>query len=350
MKKIISLSLILVIISSLTSMAATFIDVSEDYWAKTHIDAMFNSGIVTGDPNGKFRPEDNVTRGELCKMMLLASGKTLTYSSDYGNHWASPYAEALKPYVYTYENWFLKSPKLDDFVNRSEVAMLLTDLHFGASISYTHMMGQVKKTLSEKFKDYENIGGFAESVYYVVTNNLMNGYEDGYFHPEWKITRAELCAVLNRSFGLSGSINNSTGSVVTSSSPFNTLKNAIIAKGDYLSDGEVYISLSHDDTTIYAVYDNSDDTISFMHGDSENDSVLGLTLSPEDYPMFVLSIKGELILGGKHKNSRIIVEVCPYTSLKTQAVKVAETAYSVFDLLLSSKGINVQLSDFGVLY
>ncbi len=51
--------------------AASFPDVSGDHWARVYIEELSNRNILTGDPEGTFRPEDQV--GYLESLKLIAS-------------------------------------------------------------------------------------------------------------------------------------------------------------------------------------------------------------------------------------------------------------------------------------
>ena len=52
-----------------------FADMEQAQWAKEAVSALADSGIVGGDENGNFRPNDPVTREEFVKMLVLAAGK-----------------------------------------------------------------------------------------------------------------------------------------------------------------------------------------------------------------------------------------------------------------------------------
>ncbi len=53
-----------------------FPDVSEDYWAKGYINLATSMGIVIGDDNGNFRPFDPITYAEAMTIMVRATGYT----------------------------------------------------------------------------------------------------------------------------------------------------------------------------------------------------------------------------------------------------------------------------------
>lgn len=52
------------------------------------------------------------------------------------------------------------------------------------------------------FKDVENGDWYAESVSWAARNGIVNGYEDGNFHPDDKINREEMCVMMDRLFSL----------------------------------------------------------------------------------------------------------------------------------------------------
>lgn len=48
------------------------------------------------------------------------------------------------------------------------------------------------------FSDVKQDSWYKDSVYWAAHNGIVNGYEDGTFRPEAKITREEMCAILDR--------------------------------------------------------------------------------------------------------------------------------------------------------
>ena len=55
-----------------TAPAGTYTDLSGAAWAEEYINYLTEQGIVSGDGNGLFRPNDTVTRAEFVKMLTLA--------------------------------------------------------------------------------------------------------------------------------------------------------------------------------------------------------------------------------------------------------------------------------------
>lgn len=62
-----------------------FNDVEPEHWAYKYICAAKENGVVNGDGNGNFKPEDNVTNEEIVKMTvcLLGYGETAEQSGAY---------------------------------------------------------------------------------------------------------------------------------------------------------------------------------------------------------------------------------------------------------------------------
>lgn len=70
----------------------------EDCWAEEAIVSLIGEGIITGYPDGTFKPEDPVTRAEFSKMVakafaVRAAGEP-TFS-DIQDNWAKAYIAAL---------------------------------------------------------------------------------------------------------------------------------------------------------------------------------------------------------------------------------------------------------------
>ena len=49
-----------------------FSDVSKSYWAYDHIENLAKLGIVQGYADGTFKPEQQITRAQVCKIVDLA--------------------------------------------------------------------------------------------------------------------------------------------------------------------------------------------------------------------------------------------------------------------------------------
>ncbi|MEM1242729.1 MAG: DUF3747 domain-containing protein [Cyanobacteria bacterium P01_H01_bin.26] len=93
--------------------SAPFSDVASDRWSAAKIQFASQSGIVSGDPEGTFRPGDEVTRAEMMAVIrraaeyrkrVLGQGTALTPTqapfnfSDIDGHWAADVISSLSAY------------------------------------------------------------------------------------------------------------------------------------------------------------------------------------------------------------------------------------------------------------
>lgn len=203
MKKILMLfvTIFLLVNAGIGVMAAeqTFSDIDGTHWAYENVRKMVQKGIINGYPDGTFRPDETISRGEFCVLLSKAAKLNIVFENN-SQHWATPYINAIKENTWTYKDWYLSDDNFDAPVNRGEAAMGLCDVYLKYPISLTHKMDEVNTFLTTTYNDTTNIGAFSEVVYVMTTNNLMRGDTDGCFHAERPITRAEMCTILCRAY------------------------------------------------------------------------------------------------------------------------------------------------------
>lgn len=114
---------------SLQSTDTGFSDVSSGYWAAKEIAAVRKAGIITGFPDGTFRPEGQASRAEIAKMLAVAYGLSAgsnvqSFSDVPADYWAEEYILALRTKGVTngYANNQFKPSKQ---ASRAETATLI---------------------------------------------------------------------------------------------------------------------------------------------------------------------------------------------------------------------------------
>ena len=166
-----------------------FPDLAQTTWAKPSVDTLLAAGILSGFPDGTFRPEAPLTRAEFVKMLALAEGLLpgdgqTPFADVPGNAWFAPYVSAavgaqlvkgLTPTTF--------GP--DQPVTREEAAVLLTRaLHLTASVNL-------------HAPDLGDIDAWAlPAVEAAVAAGYLHGFPDGTFRPVATTTRAEAAVVL----------------------------------------------------------------------------------------------------------------------------------------------------------
>ena len=179
----------------------TFTDVSQGHWAFSYIGEMVSRGVLAGYPDGKFRPDNTVTRAEFAKIMTVAAGLSIsdsshTYFEDTAiNAWYTPYINAARNYLSGYVTASGSYYMPDQPALREDIAAALVKLKgydtFGADESI----------LSAMFSDVSSISdGARKYVTTAIEKGLVSGYDDGAFRGQSSITRAEAAAMLWRAY------------------------------------------------------------------------------------------------------------------------------------------------------
>lgn len=178
---------------------AGFRDLQGAKWAEGYIEYMNYAGIMTGDGNGSFRPDDPITREEFAKALLNALKLT-------GND-----TTGEKPMTFgdvNTDDWYYETVKIacgtgivngiDETVfgvgkpiTRQDAATMVTRARYAAKLAFRKMADTVE------FADREEIAGYALSaVTELQKAGVLSGYEDGTFKPQNSITRAETAKLL----------------------------------------------------------------------------------------------------------------------------------------------------------
>lgn len=179
----------------------TFTDVSTKHWAFQYIAELVERGAINGYPDGKFYPDNIVTRQEFAKIMVAAAGLTATPAkqSSYADvpltHWASPFVETSKPYMTAYKTAAGLSFRPSEGALREDIAVAVVKLKGYdtrlADLSLLTTMFTDVSAISESAKPY---------VALAVENGLISGYGDSTFRAQNTIARSEAAAILWRAF------------------------------------------------------------------------------------------------------------------------------------------------------
>ena len=193
MKKIIVLTLVLIVLLIPMTVNADFSDVPSDHWAYSFINELSGKGVINGYPDGRYGPSDTLTRGQFIKLIVTASMGNVNY--DYVEkritHWVAPYLTILENYKIV-DKGSLTKDKLDEPISRIQVVKLLTlcDLNIRKN--------KQKADSSIKFTDTRNLSREDKNyLSHAVACKIINGYEDGTFKPDNNLTRAEAAKIMS---------------------------------------------------------------------------------------------------------------------------------------------------------
>ena len=168
--------------------AANLSDI-QGHWAATTIQSMVDQGIITGYPDGTFKPDNIISRAEFAVLLVKTfkleskSGKVF---SDTEQHWAKDYIATANAYGIVNGYSDVKFGP-DDPITREQMARMVVkaaNLQSSSAVS--------------SFTDSANISAWAKDAVAIASaNKIINGYPDGSFQPLNGATRAEAVVVLS---------------------------------------------------------------------------------------------------------------------------------------------------------
>ncbi|MBQ9313659.1 MAG: S-layer homology domain-containing protein [Clostridia bacterium] len=199
MKKIllIILEVIIILGISFSFAAESFIDVPSTHWAFQAINTLNKYHIITGYPNGTFKPNQSISRAEFSKIIVPvldingSKAKEIKYTDVSNTHWAYQYIKTVGS-LYP-ENSSGDTSKFypEKPIIRKEVATVLVK-----ALQWENKKYNVK--VLDKFADEKLISGDVSEKYIAIAveNGLMNGNANGTFDPEGNLTRAEVAQLI----------------------------------------------------------------------------------------------------------------------------------------------------------
>ena len=170
-----------------------FSDIGSVDWAKDAILYLNNKKILSGDGNGKFRPNDNITREEFTKLVVMAFGipsaKNKAGFDDVAEeNWAKDYINAA------YENGIVNGISESKFgfgTNISRQDMALMVLRAAEKMGRTFETGEITSTDASDIADYAK-----EAVGKMMKAGIINGFGDNTFLPNANATRAQAAKII----------------------------------------------------------------------------------------------------------------------------------------------------------
>ncbi|MGN0106177.1 MAG: S-layer homology domain-containing protein [Hominilimicola sp.] len=194
MKRIISILLLVVMLSSVLEAFAAFTynDITDEHWAAEYVKILTNRGILFGTPEGKILPDDNITRAEISAMI------SRTYDSDeyvdlskqsfddIQGHWAKKDVERLVDKDIILAEEYGESFHPDVKLTRIEMIRYVLrwlKLSEQADNETGNTVYNDDYSIAEKDKGYIKLAA---------KYGIISGYPDNTVRPYGKITRGEV--------------------------------------------------------------------------------------------------------------------------------------------------------------
>lgn len=176
------------------------------HWAEPFIIEVAKNNVVSGFPDGTFRPNDTVNRDQFIRMVMSARNKNIR-SAEKNEYWAAPYIEeALKLNVISSDYFGTLTPSNYALpISREEMASVLVKTY---RLDFPSPSASQIQVASSKLTDFNTVNTlFLDDVITAVSLDYINGLPDKTFAPRKEASRAEAAKVLYIHLSKTGTLN-----------------------------------------------------------------------------------------------------------------------------------------------
>lgn len=172
----------------------TFSDVTPAHWAYEYISSLIDKKVINGYDDGTFKPSNGVARAEFVKMIKTAFrlGGEITVSFDdvADDAWyADPVRTVASLGIVSGVGDGKFAPNAE--ITRQDMCVIIKNV-----LDYKNMTPDKKYDLSS-FTDSDDIADYAaEAINVLKQAGIIDGYEDGSFGPRDAVTRAQAAKVI----------------------------------------------------------------------------------------------------------------------------------------------------------
>jgi len=180
-----------------------FMDVSDKHWAKSTIYKLAGQSakVISGYPDGTFKPDANMTRAEFVTVLIRTLGYSVseevysTYKDVPLKHWASKYIGIAQQRGIIETTDYGGSFKPDEMINRFEACKMLINSYSRAKL----VVNDSSVTMYPVFKDAQKLDQKNKKIVQILyKRGILAGYEDNTAGINKYATRAELAAFILR--------------------------------------------------------------------------------------------------------------------------------------------------------
>lgn len=176
------------LIQSVNYLPGLYPDTKLNVWYSDAIKKATEEGIISGFPDGTFRPNDPLTRAQAVSMLGRALGWPASTTAHFQD--VSPESFAFSPISYAYEQQIVSGVSSTRFAPQSSIKR--GDL---ALIVYNAL--KLPVTTASTFSDVPGDKYYSVAIQSMIENGIMVGYpKDQTFRPEQPVTRAEFTMMI----------------------------------------------------------------------------------------------------------------------------------------------------------
>lgn len=176
--------------------AAAFGDVRSGDWFEPFVMELAATGIISGYPDGTFRPSNQVTVGQFLSMAIQTgqrNGAIEPVKGERKAHWAQPFYEAARENDLIFSDELPKTA-LDQPIPRLWMAVLSSRMMAKGTVESGTAVNI--DTALDQILDVEELQPYSYEIATAYARGLLSGYPDGTFRPEGYLTRAEAATVI----------------------------------------------------------------------------------------------------------------------------------------------------------
>ncbi len=170
---------------------AVFSDVNSEHWASKYIYGLYDDNVILGYPDGTFCPDGYVTRAELTKMAVSALGYDVRNSAGFSDvnkgDWFYNYVNAASysGYIKGYPD---KTFKPNEYITRQDLCTVLSRAFLSLRDAKND---DAEFTDNDNISEYAR-----EHVRKMKSLGIVNGRENDMFMPTERATRAEVAKII----------------------------------------------------------------------------------------------------------------------------------------------------------
>lgn len=162
-----------------------------NHWGRRYVELLKATNIISGYPDGTFRPQNTIRVDEFLVLCIKSMGITVDTSNNDSGYWAKPFVN------YGINNGLVDITygQFDRPITRQEMALIAIN-----TIEKSGTIENVDKDgLIAEIRDFYSIDSkFNDAVLKAYTVGLMSGNPDKGFYPSGTATRAEASVVVLR--------------------------------------------------------------------------------------------------------------------------------------------------------
>ena len=211
LKTIVVLLLSVAILSQLPISAAasgmSFTDVPQNAWYLNDLNKLTSIGVINGNTDGTFKPDNTLTRGEFIKMLCTVA-EIWTDKKPKNIHWAESYWNALNDsgllevstgYNSSGTLFPCTAKALDTPITRYEAAFLINSVLYMVFYENPMVLKDANDSFANHIGDYNGMDpGYRAAVEQCYAKGILMGDASGYFWGASNLTRAQAVAVITR--------------------------------------------------------------------------------------------------------------------------------------------------------